>query len=147
MPNDLIAEYIFANGKSFRPGKFPDDLLRGKVGDCFDTSIMNAIRNEKYKYVEGYAQHPMFKDMWILHAWLTDGEQAFDPTWTQVIAGKHYPVQTQYIGLEMDTHAVGKFMLATKYKAVIANGWRNKKAAEKVLPGFPFGHAQDIVIR
>ncbi len=138
-PNDLKAiERILSMGKHYRPAVLPADISRGKTGDCFDHCVAVAMwsKDPEYRYVEGVARDP-FSDRWILHAWLTDGIHAFDPTWvaTAGIEGDHreIPIPTTYIGIEMKTKAVAAFMLHTNHKAVIANAHLAPELAEKAI--------------
>ena len=137
MDEQKIAEYIFNNGKQYKPALCPPDVMRGGVGDCFDTCLANAVF-QGFGYVEGLAKHPK-KDEWILHAWLTDGEHAFDPTWRAFTDdNEEKPVPTFYVGIELDVQKVVDFVHATGYKSVIANFERNAEVAQKALPaGFP----------
>lgn len=138
MDDQQIAEYILKNGKQYKPALCPAFITRGKVGDCFDICLLNALHSE-LRYVEGIAKHPKKEHEWILHAWLTDGVHAYDPTWRAETADKtEIPVPTFYVGIEMDTEGVARFVQATKYKSVIANAEKNRELAEALLPqGFP----------
>lgn len=152
MPNvepDKIKEYVFKNGKEYKvPARFPADIMRGRTGDCFDTAMLNAAYHPHYRYVEGYAQHPTFKGIWILHAWVTDGEHVFDPTWHVRAGGLSFPVKVRYVGIEIDMKKLIKeFVGKTEYKAILANSWRDIEAARKVLPGLPYGHASDLIVK
>ena len=120
-----------SKGKSYIPAIAPKHLERGKVGDCFDTCVLAAVRHG-VKYVEGAARNPLTKE-WILHAWVTDGVHAWDLTWQANINGVEQPVPTEYIGLEMDTRLVVDFMRATKYKGILDNAWRDLERVNKIL--------------
>lgn len=137
-----VKDFFFKHGTQYKPAKFPRELKRGKVSDCFDTSLMNAAFHKKYRYVEGIAQHPNIAGLWILHAWLTDadGENAYDPTWRSVSrrTGNYAPVETSYIGIEIPTDTIIEFIVQTEYKSLFANGWRNIELAKAAVPGFPF---------
>lgn len=135
-PLQLIA-YVQRFGKNYRSQLLPNDIERGRVGDCFDHCTIQAMRNRKYKYVEGIALEPGTKDSWMLHAWLTDGESAFDPTWLAIKGGEKMPVPTIYIGVEMEIDNVIEFMLSTRYKSVLSNAWRDPQAADRAAPGVP----------
>ena len=128
-------EVVMIHGKQFKPAILPSEIKRGKMGDCFDVCILNAMNNKKYKYVEGFVRNPKDKDHWIMHAWLTDGEHAFDPTWIALDKRdkKEIPIPTIYVGIEMNTMKVAEFLLEVKYKSVLANGWRNRKLASEIL--------------
>ena len=133
-------KYIFENGKSYIPSIFPFEL-RDKLGDigmCFDVSILAAL-GSKYRYVEGIA-HIKGTGQYFLHAWITDGIHAFDPTWKSelIILGKKFTIPgtrgIEYFGIELDKIKVAYFMSETKYVSVIANGWRAPESAKQILP-------------
>jgi hypothetical protein len=128
-----VEQYLLKHGTRYTPIVPPEDVIRGKLGTCFDTSILNAIVGGKYRYVEGMA-FSRTMGVWCLHAWLTDGEHAIDPTWRAYDNGEEMPMPTVYIGIELETKAVAKFMLATEYQGVIANAWRSVKVAMHALP-------------
>lgn len=126
-----IEEEILAIGKTYIPAPLPEDIPRGKVGDCFDHCILVALTG-RYRYVEGIARAPDNKGQWILHSWLTDGVNAYDPTWHMEDGeGRIYPVNTEYVGVEMDAKDVVRFMIVTGYRSVFANAWRNPELADK----------------
>lgn len=119
-------------GKKYTPAVCPDDIKRFDVGMCFDACIWNAIYHPQYRYVEGVVL--LHGDLqWKLHAWLTDGKHAFDPTWKADVNGEEKPIPATYIGIEMGTKEVAKFMKVTEYQGVIANRWRNEDLAVKAL--------------
>lgn len=139
MSNNLIGmtqqqwELIMNHGKRYIPSLLPEDIERFPIGTCFDACAVQAIK-KKYFYVEGMARS--FKDgRWKLHAWLTDGEYAFDPTWKCIenFSGKEIPFQGEYIGIQMDIMKVARFMAETEYQGVIANRFRNEKLAKKAI--------------
>lgn len=127
-----IKEYVELHGFPHKPALLPEKIIRGRVGDCFDCCIINALRNPDLKYVEGIARNPLTGD-WIYHAWLTNGRDAFDPTWRMILAGEEHPMKTEYIGIQMETNDVAAFMQATQYKAVLENGWRDPDTANQCL--------------
>lgn len=103
--NEFSDEMMYKYAKPFAGSVLPEDITRGKLGDCFDCSLIQATRNPKYKYVEGFVYSMKEKD-WIHHAWLTDEkeENAYDPTWYAVNGqGKEMPVPYLYLGVVMDT--------------------------------------------
>lgn len=131
--NDV--EYIIKNGKRYKPDLCPQEIERGRVGDCFDMCILNAMRIPQLRYVEGLAKNPLTGD-WILHAWLTNGTHAFDPTWLAYTNdGEEKVIPTEYVGIEMNTKLVMQFMLDTRYKGIIANAWRDRKKADILIYG------------
>lgn len=138
----MIEAYVLMYAAPFTPTECPGDVRHGKVGTCFDTSMVNALRG-KYRYVEGVARDIRTGE-WMLHGWLT-GERAgmerpaYDPTWRIVIenggARVIAPIPTAYQGIVLDTSAVASFMLETGYASVIANAWRAPELARRILPG------------
>jgi len=126
-------EYIVDKGIEFIPELLPVDIKRHPIGTCFDACAIEAINNRKYSYVEGICK-PINGD-WTLHAWLSDGSHAFDPTWQTIDnrTGKEIPFAGVYIGIEMDVIEVAKFMKETGYQGVIANRWRNEELAINAL--------------
>lgn len=138
MHDENFTKFIFEKGKKYYPGALPEGVKRGPTGQCFDVSLWNAIRNPGLRYVEGLARDPRKPDRWVLHAWLTDGETAFDPTWRQETPFGSLPILTDYIGVEIDTKKIGRFVLATEYKSVFSNGWREPAIAAECVPGYTF---------
>lgn len=135
VPNHIV-KFIKKNGRLYTPAITPKDITRGAIGECFDTSAANALE-EKYIYVEGIALRPGTENEWILHAWLTDGKMAYDPTWKADFQGQEIPVPTTYLGIPMAIKDVAKFMLETRYASIFANAFRNPKLAEIACPGIP----------
>ncbi len=137
--HDLKAvDMALSMGKNYKPAVLPADIIRGRRGNCYDHCIIQAawLKDPEYRYVEGVAMDP-FTKTWILHAWLTDGVHAFDPTWiaTAGTEGDHkeIPVPTVYIGIEMKVIDVARFIKKTKHKAVLANAWMDRELAEKAI--------------
>lgn len=141
--NYAIQQYIMKHGKQYQPATCPEYIKRGEVGDCFDTCVLNLLTNKHLRYIEGLAAHPFEENVWILHSWLTDekGEVAYDPTWMNNYNGEALPVLTIYMGIEIPTDTLLKFMRTTEYKSIMANGWRNREIADTVLPDFPYKKA------
>lgn len=135
-------EYNLVNehGKLFNAAPLPADIIPGRLGFCFDDCIMRAINSDgKYQYVEGIASDPE-NQRWILHAWLTDGINAFDPTWgyQDPKTGKAIhtlPMPSAYIGIAMPTDKVVAFMRKTTYQGVIANRHRAPLLAKELIGG------------
>lgn len=130
-----FATKIMANrAVIYKPATLPEDIERGKLGDCFDHCLLQAAKNEKYTYVEGYVFSPLRQE-WIYHAWLTDGEHAFDPTWRATNAAGEDVVlfMMKYIGVPMDTKKTARFVSGTGYKAVFKNYWRDPHLANKIF--------------
>ena len=97
--------------------------------------VVQTARNfPKYWYVEGLASDPDNPDVPILHAWLTDGEYAFDPTWAAITQkGEHRPVPVTYWGIIMPFYPVQDFMKITGYQCVLNNAWRDRASSDKVF--------------
>lgn len=137
---NLIIQFLDdCGGKVYKPGIAPEPIQRGPIGTCFDTSIINAMRGP-YRYVEGLAK--LSGGPWILHAWITDGVHAYDPTWLADKDGIDHPVPAIYFGKEMDHRAVAEFMLSTKYCGVFANAWRDPRTAQAIDQKIPIHRFQ-----
>lgn len=137
---DSISQaFLEEHGRQYEPALLPDDIIRGETGKCFDWCALQASRlNPKYQYVEGIALDPELakqdKERWILHAWLTDGEHVFDPTWQALDDdGTEHPVPSIYIGIPMSIHAVATFMRMTGYQGVLGNRWRLPSIVEDMM--------------
>lgn len=132
--NPFADKVINTLGKVYFPALLPSEIERGKLGDCFDHCLIQALYNPQYQYVEGLVYSPLRKE-WIYHAWLTDGIYAYDPTWhAKDITGKELPLSMmKYIGVEMDVKKVAEFVRSTEYKAVFENYWRNERLAEEIF--------------
>lgn len=137
-----IVERVLRVGKQYEPALLPPDIARGETGKCFDTALIAALTSSgKYRYVESVAMAYAGRDMldklkgtWVLHAWLTDGEHAFDPTWYALNPqGVEVPFPGIYVGIEMDTMAAADFVRRTEYQGILANAWRHPKLAEKAI--------------
>lgn len=121
-----IKYLIRTYGEHFNPKLCPADIVRGRIGDCYDTCVLNTLRNEhKYRYVEGIATPADGKPR--LHAWLTDGIHAFDPTWfsldnktgKEVIPDEKH--RTQYVGVSFEPRDVWRFVQRTGNKGIFVN--------------------------
>ena len=133
-PTKEEIELVMKHGKRYKPAVLPDDIPRGRLGWCFDDSMKACIlTNEKYRYVEGLAKATP-ADKWMLHAWMTDGENAFDPTWYGIGQAEAKGIQlSTYIGIEMPLLAVMLFVKATKYQGVIPNRHMYPHTLETVI--------------
>lgn len=136
---EAIERYVLAHASGFQSEACPADVRRGKVGTCFDTSMLNALYG-KYAYVEGLAKDVRTGE-WLLHGWVTDRSRvyAYDPTWRAVIYAENggevlVPVPTTYRGIVLDMRRVAEFVRATGYASVIANAWRAPELAREALP-------------
>lgn len=137
--NQELEHFLLSNGRPYKPALLPDDIERGRMGHCFDNALITAMRSGgRYTYVEGLAWNPRH-GCWMLHAWLTDGEYAFDPTWYALDnrTGKEAPFPTVYIGIEMEARKVADFVMETEYAGVVVNAWRNPTLARACAPGIP----------
>jgi hypothetical protein len=131
---DIIDQY----GKEYLAAPLPDDIQLGRPGDCFDWSAFQAAKHKgKYQYVEGIASEPGHPNVWVSHAWLSDGIHAFDPTWQafRMHHGrkKYYAVPSRYVGVEIPIGFVRDFVRRTGYKAVIFNRWRAPELVQEML--------------
>jgi len=130
-----IEDNVLRFGKRYIPAPLPPDLRRMPMGHCFDNCELLALESHgKYRYVEGVARSYR-NDVWLLHAWLTDGVHAFDPTWHFKFNDndQELPFPGDYVGIEMDHWHVAEFMLTTEYAGVLANAWRAIDLAQKAL--------------
>lgn len=141
-PDQQFLEFVFEHGKQYIPAILPKDISRGEIRLCYDNCAARVLHSKKYKYVEGIVRDPNIDGVahrWILHAWITDGVHAFDPTWKCLNnkTGEEAPMPTIYIGLEMPIRAVGEFMIETEYGGVCANAWRSPSLAQKCFSKLP----------
>jgi len=130
-----IENIVKEHGKSYVPAVLPKDIPRGQVGDCFDHCLLQVSTiAADYWYVEGLAK-PHDSDRWILHAWITDGKHAFDPTWLAMEndSGKEIPMKAEYKGIAMHTIDVIRFVRATGYKSVLGNFYMDEDLAASCL--------------
>lgn len=138
-------EYTMKNGKSYKPALRPERIAPGQVGECFDVCIMRALKHMDLKYVEGLAEDPLQPGRFMLHAWLTDGVHAFDPTWRAFFFAHEVTLPIRYFGFEMNTPDVAHFFRATGYSGVIANKEKLPGLAKKILPkDFPADEIEPI---
>lgn len=135
-----IAKVVLAHGKTYKPALLPDNLLRGPVGQCFDWCALESVKHPEYRYVEGLASSPEDEDDYLVHAWLTDGTHAFDPTWHADVAGVEKPMPAHYIGIEFTRTELLTFMRSTGYQGVLANHWRNIPLWLKILDRIEKSH-------
>lgn len=127
-----VYEFMLKHGKRYIPRLLPHDIPRGKFAHCFDNCAKVAL-DRKYRYVEGVAQNPKTGE-WIMHAWLTDGKYAYDPTWKAYDdAGQEIPFPSLYIGREMEVERVAAFMMQTQYAGIFPNAHRAPRAAREAI--------------
>lgn len=132
----LVRQY----GKEYTSAVLPADIKRGPPTKCFDWCALQAAlfsknrKDGKYRYVEGFAADPE-TGHWILHAWLTDGEHAFDPTWLAFYDSdnKEAPLPTYYYGIEIPITSVWRFMKKTGYQSLLGNRWRDPELVDTIL--------------
>lgn len=139
---EQLAIRLLEIGKHYEPALLPKGIKRWPIGRCFDACLMTALEHPELRYVEGVAMcyvkgrnRKKLRGQWILHAWLTDGEHAYDPTWKALDPeGNEQPMPAVYIGVEMDARAVADFCVETEYAGVIANRHRAPELAKKAIP-------------
>jgi len=133
-----IEKFVLENGRPYIPAIRPSDIPQMKLNHCYDNCIQIVITNSKYEYCEGVVE--LKNGRRILHAWLTDGIRAYDPTWIAFKDGEEVAMPGTYIGFTMNLFKVAKFMGETEYAGVLANAWRSPKRAAACLkdlyPGF-----------
>ncbi len=130
-----ILNFIETNGKEYKPAVCPDFINRGPVGECFEYSLAASYIHKQFRYVEGIALTPDTRE-WVLHAWVTDGEHAYDPTWRAFDKeNNEVPIPTIYIGVELDTDLAMEFFVYTGYKGVFANYKRDRLRGAVILKG------------
>lgn len=115
-----IINLVEYNGKEYKPALLPDDIKRGQVGACFDFSLLQAFASRgKYQYVEGIA---IYKGKTHVHAWLSDGVHAFDPTWLCYDKDKiERPLPVVYLGVALDVQTATSYFLVTERSGIIPN--------------------------
>jgi hypothetical protein len=129
--DQTTADIVVKLGKQYEWAPLPDDIKKGPTGMCFDWSALQTARlHPKYRYVEGIAKS-VFDNDWKLHAWLTDGTHAFDPTWMVIGDQKHLKgvPPFHYIGIEIDIHTVHKFMKLTGYQGILGLSYQKYPGA------------------
>lgn len=79
-----LDDFVLQNGQIFKVGKFPKDIRRGEMKQCYRNAVMLLAEKSSYLYVEGYAMGIIP----ALHAWCIDKKgNVIDPTWPD---GKEY---------------------------------------------------------
>ena len=136
MDDKQIMDLLKAFGKEYKSAPLPIEIEFGSPGTCFDWCVMQVSKYPRYRYVEGFTTEPNSTTP-VLHAWLTDGTHAFDPTWRPVdldtFEDRRVALPCTYIGIEMDIEAVLRFMKATMHQGVLANRWRSPELADKAI--------------
>lgn len=136
---DYEHDLIVKLGKTYSSAALPEDVTFGRLGWCFDDCVVRTVLSKgKYRYVEGVASDPEAYT-WVLHAWITDGVHAFDPTWShwdnKNKARVRMPLPSAYIGIEMDILKVIDFMERTGNQGVIANRQLAPDLAKELIGG------------
>lgn len=134
---ETVVNVLYDVSRQFKPAVLPSDIDRGRLGDCFDHCLIQALKSDKYDYVEGFATDPNNPegDM-LLHAWLTDGVHAFDPTWIATDDnGIERPFPSIYMGLVIDKKIVARWVMQTKYKCFLANRDLNPHSWDIIMDG------------
>jgi hypothetical protein len=75
-------DFVLRHGKVYAPRPMPPEMWTGAPKHCYGNSIILAAK-DGFHYVEGFAI-PNFEEKVVMtfeHAWCTDGQFAFDPTW------------------------------------------------------------------
>lgn len=129
---EQIKAYLDQRGKEYIPAVLPPDLERMELHKCFDNCALLAVKNPQYRYVEGFATNPETGEN-MLHAWLTDGVYAYDPTWCAIKGGVEVPVPSRYFGIEVKTEDVVMWWKETEYAGILANSWRFPLLAIQIL--------------
>jgi hypothetical protein len=74
-----VEELVLHYGREYEPAPLPEDITRGRMGDCYMNGMNLAMGRHDLTYVEGYADSGFFPTG---HGWATaDGRTAIDPTW------------------------------------------------------------------
>jgi hypothetical protein len=73
-----IEEFVYRNGQLFTNIIFPENLIIGKMKECYKNAALLCMENKNYFYVEGYACGIIP----VMHAWCIDKDKnVIDPTW------------------------------------------------------------------
>jgi hypothetical protein len=134
MSDAFIRKTVQDHGRQYIPEILPEDIVRGPIGKCFDWCALEAARlYPKYRYVEGFATARSSGNP-IYHAWLSDGINAFDPTWMAINDdGVEFPLPGSYVGVELPLPQVVEFMRSTGYQGVLGNAWRNQELVDNII--------------
>ncbi len=147
----LIEDIVKKHGKSYVLALLPDDLERGKIGDCFEHCLFSAFLSQRvnnkraYYYVEGIAGCEAIG--FAHHAWLTDGNHAYDPTWYVICddSGKRVDISMfSYFGIELGAVDTLRFFKETGYKGFLNNRERAPEMFDRILNKY---HAKNNTTR
>lgn len=72
-------DFLLRHGKWYNPLPYPSPMWHGTPRTCFGNAIILATLCPQLHYAEGYAE--CVAGFPVHHAWCTDGENVFDPTW------------------------------------------------------------------
>lgn len=136
-----VPEILNRLGKRYISTPVPKGLPRYRtVGDCHRNCQNAVLADNRLTYVEGAAHTSI--GVWMGHAWVTmDGVHAIDLTWRGQRArlfrkgyGKDdataimHPA-SEYVGVEIPTKDVAKFMVANGYHALFLDQWIAQREA------------------
>lgn len=128
-----IEDILEKKWRHFTPKELPEGLDRYELWNCYDASVMTVLRNQDKKlfYCEWIATVTRTGERY-LHAWVSDGEYAYDPTWRVELQGEVVSSRghIEYFGIMMWKQEVWEFMLDTNHKAILANRNKNKELAD-----------------
>ncbi len=127
-------------GQDFERKPLPTRFRRMKVGQCFGNAFHCASQDDRYRYVEGFAQGVIPTE----HAWVLDTEDGkiFDPTWPRT------PGHTQYRGIVFPTWFLHRWAVHCGVAGVLVSDplhadnlllrhgekvWESKEACEAFL--------------
>lgn len=143
-----IIKMLYTYGKRYKSAALPEDIKLGKMGRCFDNTIMSVVENRpKYKYVEGVAIDPE-DGQTVYHSWLTDGDNAFDNTWRITREDKYInvPLPFLYLGIEIPTLIVVDFLKTVKRGGVMWNLHEHPGPFTDYLKTLPEQNHQDVIV-
>lgn len=131
--DDYIIKLVNKHGWWYTPAPLPDDIQRGELNRCFDNSIIQATKTHgKYTYVEGIAY---YQGEAYVHAWLTDGKHAFDPTWVaEDSKGNFIGDQVWlYQGLPFALDMAAMYFISTGLQGILANRERDPELFKSLI--------------
>lgn len=113
--NATILKFLLKYGKEYTLAPLPTDIPKSKRGYCYERCMALAIKNKKYTYVEGIGidKSPEYEgsNEYLMHAWLTDGVHAYDPTWARRNGKElYYAPVSKYFGIEIPTKYIDSFL-------------------------------------
>jgi hypothetical protein len=93
VPTHEINRYLSAYGKDFKPQPLPDDVQRGKMGECYKNASLLVLEREDLDYAEGFARNSSTGDITFMHAWAVDKQgNVIDNTWDHPETNKYFGV-------------------------------------------------------